>query len=60
MPIVIVEKGPSELIGDSVFDDRGGVWDRARMGGDGKGSGGFQGSIQTPWVYEVGVWYRGV
>ena len=48
------------MIGDSVFDDRFGVWDRARMGGDGKGSGGFQGSTQTAWVYEVGVWYRGV
>ena len=35
------------MIGDSVFDDRFGVWDRARMGGDGKGSGGFQGSTQT-------------
>ena len=28
-------------------------------GGDGKGSGGFQGSTQTEWVYEVGVWYTG-
>ena len=47
------------MIGDSVFDDRGGVWDRARMGEDGKGSGGFEGSTQTAWGYKVGVWCTG-
>ena len=47
------------MIGDSVFDDRVGASDRARMGGDGKGSGGFEGSTQTAWVYEMGVWCTG-
>ena len=42
------------MIGDSVFDDRGGVWDRTRMGGDRNGLGGFEGSTQTPW--ERGYW----
>ena len=44
------------MIGDSVFDDRGGVWDRARMGGDGKGSGGFEGSTQTADPVVRGYW----